>query len=188
MPTTSSDLASLVTHLQNRTTDHLDGLDALLRRLRALARRLAPRDFAARGLLDDVVSRALELTCRRPQGHFDPERGSVDGYLSSMIRTAVRDVRDENQITVGRRRDYQDQPAVATGKVAKESTCELDSNIHLITELHQRLGNHPDLMIGALAIAFQADTVVDAAAAAGITRFQLTRKLARQLDHESLAA
>lgn len=188
MPTTSGDLASLVCNLQNRTTDHLGSIDALFGRLGAIVHRLAPRDFASRGLTEDVVSHALELICRRPPGHFDPKRGSVEGYLSSIVRTAIRDVRDENQFTIGRRRDYQGQLTPAAERTVVEPSCELDSNVELVTELGRRLDGYPDLMIGAVAITFHGHTVVDAAAAAGVTRFQLLRQLARKLERDDIAA
>jgi hypothetical protein len=185
---TSSDLNLLVSNLQSRARSKGDGLDALLPVLRTIARRNAPRDFPSRGLIDDVVSRALELLCLRGAGHFNPTRGSAKCYLRSIVRTAVRDVRDENQATIGRKRDYS-VPAVGTaGWSVDEPTCELDSSIEVELELKRCLAHRPDLIIGAIAIAIDGCTVVDAASAGGLTRFKLVRQLSHLLEPANLAA
>ncbi len=195
MPTNFGDLASLVSNLQNRTTDGDCALELIFPAMRAIAKRRAPRDFARRDLIDDVVSRAIELVCRRPPGHFDPSRGSVNGYLEGIVRTAIRDVRDENQFTVTRRRDYQtstppegERPLIQLRLPRPQPCYEIDSGIELLSELERRFERRPDLLSGSKSIAFEGQTVVAAAAEGRLTRFQLIRQVARVLDRDQLVA
>jgi len=89
---------------------------------------------------------------------------------------------------VTRRRDYSANDTASSSRNLQEPTCDLDSHVELELGLVGHLGDRIDLVVGAFAIAFDDKTVVEAAAASGLTRFQLTRQLARALDPEMLAA
>jgi len=186
-PLPTSDLASLVGALQDPSQPEPVTTGLLLETISRSAARLAPRDFGSRGLLDDVVSRALELLCRRPAGHFDPTRGPVEGYLMGIVRTAIRDVRDENQWAVDRHRNYATQAESSRPAIA-EPTCQLESHVGLATDLQERLRGRPELRLGAILIAFEGQCVIRAADASGVSRFTLKRQLRRYLASLDLAA
>ena len=183
-----SDLSSLVFNFQARSLHHPDDAGGLFDEIRRIALRVAPRDFRSRDLIDDVVSHALELLYRRPIGHFDPDRGSAEDYLALIVRTSVRDVRDENQVTPARRRDYTEQSLDDVVRPPVEPTYELESDLALELDLADRLAGRPELMIAVTSIAFDDLTVVDAAAGSGMTRFQVVRQLRRLFDRRELAA
>lgn len=181
---TSSDLSPVITaFLEGHRPDQ--NVAKILTTISGLAPRIATRDLVKRGLLEDVVSRTVELLLRRPAGHFDSSRGTGETYLATLVRTAVRDVRAESQWAIGHRRDYSE---VTVEIIDDEETCELESDVALLTHLNDRLNGAPGLVVGASLIAIDDFSVVSAAAAVGLSRHQLVRGLHRALRPTDLAA
>ncbi len=59
--------------------------------MRARARRLRP-DLARRGLADEMAQEAHLLLLTRPAGHYEPDRGSTQIYLTMLLRNAAKKV------------------------------------------------------------------------------------------------
>jgi hypothetical protein len=155
--------------------------DELPRRLRrdveALAAAIASSDLRRRQLVGDVVGRTWELLLRRRPGSFDPARGTPLAYIATVVRTATRDVRNQNLYDLRRSRDYRDDidltPAPSTG--LHRPAAAFDGEVDDL--LRQAYGDDPSALQGARMIAFDDATLSVAAADVGLTRFALKRRL-----------
>lgn len=160
-------------------------IDAPIRRI---TKRLSPHDFPRRGLVDDVVSRTWELLLRRPEGSFDPTRGNALSYVETIVRTAVRDIRNQHRVPVGRPRDYTPNETNARPCPPRPRTHTLDSTVEFRDALERQLGHGNPLHAAAMLVALDDTTMTLAATAVGVTRFSLSRRLAANLERDQLTA
>jgi hypothetical protein len=149
----------------------------LRRDVEALAAAIASSDLRRRQLVDDVVGRTWELLLRRRPGSFDPARGTPLAYIATVVRTATRDVRNQNLYDVRRARDYRDDVdlAPAPGRGVHRPAPAFDADVDDL--LQQAYGDDAAALRGARLIAFHDATLSVAAADVGLTRFALKRRL-----------
>lgn len=162
------------------------------------AKVLAPPDFEARGLLDDVVSHTWELLLRRRPDAFDPARGGPIGYIASLLRTSVRDIRDLHRRAGGPVRHYEvdepcQRPALESPPGAKRPApdvlhdkvfSEMDSLLDLEASLNGFSGH---LVAAVKRIGFEDMTMVTTARDVHATRFALKRQLSKWATAAELA-
>jgi hypothetical protein len=149
----------------------------------------ADEGLRRRGLSGDVVSRTFELLLKRPAGHFDPTRGTVQSYLRSVVATAARDVRAENVEPGVRTRDYwpawdeQPEPGDRTWNThqLRTSAPEPSTDYGLArvdTEVSiDQTRVDSSLVKAARLIGFDDANMVEAAELTGVNRFMLKRAL-----------
>lgn len=184
-----TDLASLLARFLEGERDARRDLPVVAGSdVRRLALVLAPATFCARHLVDDVVNRTWELLLRRGPGSYDSARGTPQAYIATVVRTAVRDVRQQNRFDVGPSRRYRGSeldPPAATPRTSLAWTDDID----LDGVLQSVLGSCPEALAAARLIAFEDATLTSAALAVGLTRFSLHRRFRALLDrHDFLAA
>ncbi len=191
VPPTDDDLSALLMaflqadeHARNELPARVD------QPLRRRASRLMPPNFDGRQLVDDVISRTWELLLRKPAGSFDPSRGTPLVYLSTVLRTAMRDVRDENAQVVTRARDYSSD-GVDTGNLAaidphaaSREFDLVDQGVDLAAAL---VAAPPSVREAVTLIAFGDITMISAATTVGMSRFSLKRRLHRWAAEADLA-
>lgn len=181
-PADDAELCTLLTAFLQADEHARDALPLQIdHALRRTAFRFMPPGYDGRRLVDDVISRTWELLLRKPAGSFDPARGTALAYLATVVRTAVRDVREENAHVVARARDYS-SPGVSRRDHAVERRLiwaeveVIDEVVDLATALQEL---PPAVRPAVPLIAVQDSTMVDAAVAVGMTRFALKRRLQR---------
>jgi hypothetical protein len=173
-------------------------------RLRATAVHV-PYDLHERDLADEVPQRTHELLLRRPAGHYDQSRASVAAYLHQICRLAARDIRAENAppgATTRPRRDEDgefvptDPPlsldrVVGAGEEAEAVTLSetIVANVDVEDLVLGVLGAQalidlvppeaPPWLRKAMALIAAGDTLSEAAAQVGQSRFAVRRALTR---------
>lgn len=144
-----------------------------------LAAAIASHDLRRRQLICDIVGRTWELLLRRRPGSFDPERGTPLAYIATIVRTATRDVREQNVYDVRRSRDYGDDANLTpspSNQDARAPVTDFDTEVDDL--LQWAYGDDRAALRGARLIAFHDALLSAAAAEVGLTRFALKRRLA----------
>lgn len=173
-----------------------DARDALPRelgkRLLWAAGRLAP-DLRKRELHEDVVQQMYLLLLKRPEDHFDPDRGTAWSYLETQLRLAARDVRSDEALAGEARRpargetgEFPDTPPPLPLQEVPEPRdgSELPEDQVLARLAAGALGDAvqgeaPPWVGSALILLAEDRTITETAEALRITRFTLRRSLIR---------
>jgi DNA-directed RNA polymerase specialized sigma24 family protein len=174
----STDLADKLSAFLDADAEARHELPVLLEsRLRLRARAIAPRDFGPRGLLDDVTSRTWELLLSKPAGSYDPRRSGPMTYVSTVARTAVRDVRAANMVVLRSPRDYTDVDvnlAASTEGMSDGGLASVPDSVDLEAAMD---GLGEQARIAARMIAYEDAPLSRAAKRVGLSRFALKRQL-----------
>jgi hypothetical protein len=175
-PSTLTDLsATLCAFLEGEATAR-DQLPRMLKRdLERLAGAIASDDLRRRSLVPDVIGRTWELLLRRGPGSFDPSRGTALAYVASIVRTACRDVRQQNSFELRRSRDYSGE--TESLPVASRTPQAIMDVVAVSDLLARAFGDDTEAQTAARLIAFYDATLSTAAEAVGVSRFVLKRRL-----------
>jgi hypothetical protein len=157
--------------------------------------RVLDRSLARRGLDEDVVQHVYLLLLTRPLDHFDRTRcDGVGGYLKSMVRLAVRDIRVQHAPPGARTREWasesdreeaMSQAVVRHGEpLVDDAAAELAEDVALARVVSKTIIDHvsssaPAWLPGLLGLIVEGLTITEAAVAVGQSRFAVRRALCR---------
>lgn len=160
------------------------------RRLRLMALTHA-RELAGQGVYEpeDVVQEAYLALLRAPAGSFDPARGKPSAFMRLKVRNAVRVTRDRYRPAGTPTRAKRPIPNVGLQTIAER---ECDHNAIGYDQATESRVEQAELIEMALAhadpstaaamraiLTGEADNATEAAAAGGMSRFALNRRLRR---------
>lgn len=171
------------------------------RYLTRLALKKAP-DLRRAGLIEDAVQRTWELTLQKSAGEYDPSKSSAKTWIGWRLMAAIRDTRDwyfgprtrqvpeDSEMVFPRIVLTVDDIMLESGEPTEPAQPDLSADVAAAADAESLLGRAsvdlPASAAEALERIYAGESLGEAAASTGLSRFSLRRTLDRWVEGEPL--